>query len=256
MKKWIALCSFIMIAISSNSMAGGSGTLTGTLNYKDTNGVDQPLSGAYIYLHDASKKPPMEKYFVNTPYIYGPSFSNGSISASVPEGTYYIRITKRNPRSGNTNVLGPPEPMDYTWSQTTPITISPNATTDIGTQYADFFTLPITVTGTIKNLYTGAPVAGLYVRAQTEQCTMDGQNNNVNFCGPVKFLALQRTGADGRFTIELRDPGTYYIYESKCLSNSGQGSWYYTGNPCMGNQGGVVTVNPGETKIVNMVVYN
>ena len=250
MNKWIALCSFIIVmTISSNSLAGGSGTLTVTFKYKDNSGFEQPLPSAYVYLHDASKKPPLEKFFVNTPYIFGPSSPSGWISASVPEGSYYIRITKRDPLSGNTNKLGPPEPTDYTWSQTTPITISANVTTNLGIIYADF--LPITVTGAITNS-SGVPVAGLYVRAQTEPCYTDGYNNNVNKCGPVKFLALQRTGADGRFTIKLRDPGTYYIYESSCLSDTGQ---QYTGNPCMGEYGGTMTVNSGETKTLNITYY-
>jgi hypothetical protein len=250
MNKWIALCSFIIgMTISSNSLAVASGTLTVTFKYKDSSGFEQPLSGAYIYLQDGSKMPPVEKYFVNAPYIYGPSSPSGVISASVPEGSYYIRITKRDPLSGNTNKLGPPEPTDYTWNQTTPITISANVTTNLGIQYAD--SLPITVTGAITNS-SGAPVAGLYVRAQTVPCYTDGYNYNVNQCGPVKLLALQRTGADGRFTIKLRDPGTYYIYESSCLRNYGD---TYSGNPCMGEYGGTMTVNSGETKTLNITYY-
>ena len=251
MNKWIALCSFVIVmTISSNSLAGGSGTLTVTFKYKDNSGFEQPLSGAYIYLHEASKKPPLEKYFVNTPYIYGISSPTGFIGVIVPEGRYYIRITKRDPLSGNTNKLGPPEPTDYTWSQTTPITISANVTTNLGVIYAD--PLPITVTGVITSYFSGVPVAGRYVRAQTVPCYDDGYNDNVNQCGPVKFLALQRTGADGRFTIKLRDPGTYYIYQTNCLSNYGV---EYTGNPCMGWYGGTVTVNSGETKTLNIVTY-
>ena len=251
MNKWIALCSFIIVmTISSNSLAG-SGTLTVTFKYKDTNGVEQPLSGAYVYLHDASKKPPADKYYVSTPYIFGPSFSNGSISASVPEGSYFIRITKRDPQSGNQNRLGPPEPTDYTWTAFAPITISANVTTNLGIKYAD--ALPITVTGAITNYYSGVPVSGRYVRAQTEPCYDDGYNNNVNHCGPVKFLALQRTGSDGRFTIKLRDPGTYYIYETSCLNDSGE---TYFGNPCIGTYSGTVTVTSGETKTLNIVTYN
>ena len=253
MNKWIALCSLIIgMTISSSSLAIASGTLTVTFKYKDSGGFEQPLSGAYVYLHDASKKPPLEKYFVNTPYtyrlIYGPSPSSGVISVSVPEGSYYIRITKRDPLRGNTNKLGPPEPTDYTWNQTTPITISANATTNLGIKYAD--SLPITVTGVITYYASGAPVAGRYVRAQPEPCYTDGFNYNVNRCGPVKYLALQRTDADGRFTINLRDPGTYYIYESNCLYDKGRA---YVGNPCMGWYGGTVTVNSGEAKTLNIV---
>jgi hypothetical protein len=248
MNKWIAFCSFIMVmTISSNGLAG-SGTLTATFKYKDSSGFEQPLAGAYVYFQDASKNPPLEKYFVNSSYIYGPSSATGWISASVPEGSYYIRITKRDPLSGNTNKLGPPEPSDYTWNQIDPVTISANVTTDLGTKYPD--PLPITVTGVITNYFTGVPVAGRYVRAQTEPCYSDGYNNNVNNCGPVKFLALQRTDSDGRFTIKLRDPGTYYIYQTNCLLNYGS---EFSGNPCMGWYGGTVTVSSGETRILDIV---
>jgi len=250
MNKWIALCSFIIVmTISSNSLAG-SGTLTVTFKYKDSGGFEQPLSGAYVYLQDGSKKPPLEKYFVNSPYqnghIYGPSSPTGLISVSVPEGSYYIRITKRDPQSGNTNKLGPPEPTDYTWNQATPITITASATTNLGIKYAA--SLPITITGVITNYYSGAPVAGRYVKAQPEPCYTDGYD--VNRCGPVKFLSLERTGGDGRYTIKLRDPGTYYIYQTNCLYEHGQ---EYIGNPCSGWYGGTVTVNLGETKTLNIV---
>jgi hypothetical protein len=254
MNKWIAFCSFIMVmTISSNGLAG-SGTLTATFKYKDSSGFEQPLAGAYVYFQDASKKPPLEKYFVNALYILGRSSTDGVISVSVPEGSYYIRITKRDPLSGNTNKLGPPEPTDYTWSQTTPVTISANATTNLGIIYAG--SLPITVTGAITNS-SGAPVAGRYVRAQTEPCYTDGYNSNVNNCGPVKFIALQRTGSDGRFTIKLRDPGTYYIYQTDCLLGHTTVYQYpYSGNPCMGSYSGTVTVNSGETKTLDIVTNN
>ncbi len=250
MNKWISFCLFIVaMAISSDGWAG-MGTLTVTFKYKDNNGVEQPLSGAYVYLQDASRNAPMETFFVNARYILGPSFSSGVITGSVPEGSYYIRITKRNPQSGNTNKLGPPETMDYTWNQTIPITINANATTDLGTKYAGFFSSSITITGTVTNYSSGAPVAGRYVRAQTEPCYTDGYHGNVNRCGPFKFPAQQRTDENGRFTIKLRDPGTYYIYQSSCLSDTGN---EYTGNPCMGWAGGTVTVNSGETQTLNIV---
>jgi hypothetical protein len=250
MNKWIAFFLFIVaMAISSDCLAG-MGTLTVTFKYKDNNGIEQPLSGAYVYLQDASRNAPMETFFVNARYILGPSTLSGVITRSVPEGSYYIRITKRNPQSGNTNKLGPPETMDYTWSQTIPIAISANATTNLGTKYAGFFSSSITITGTITYYINGVPLAGRYVRAQTEPCYTDGYNDNVNRCGPYKFPAQQRTDANGQFTIKLRDPGTYYIYHSTCLSDVG---YEYTGNPCMGSYGGTVTVNSGETQTLNIV---
>lgn len=250
MNKWIALCSFIIVmTISSNSLAGGSGTLTVTCKYFDDNRVEQPLSGAYVYLHDESRKPHVDRVFNKPSYILGPSDLSGRITVSVPEGSYYIRITKRNPKNENTNTLGPPEPMDYTWSQTNTITIHANVTTDLGITYAGFFTSPISVTGTVTRT-TGDTAAGLYVRAQTEPCYTNGDNGKVNQCSPGKFIVWKRTDANGQYALALRDPGTYYIYVSTCL---GQGGSMSSVSPCLGDYGGMVAVNLGETKILNIV---
>ncbi len=245
MKNRILVYSLIMIMALFVSFADAAGYLTATVKYKDSNGVDQPLAGAYVYLHDASTMPPMEQYFMNATVIAGPSNASGAIYVSVPEGTYNVRITKRNPQSGNTNKLGPPEIMDYTWNQINTITISTNQTTALGTIYAQYFA-PITVSGTVTR--SGAPLVGEYVRLQTEPCYTDGYNYNVNRCGPVKIT--QRTDANGQYTIKLRNPGTYYVYMTPCLSTTGQ---QYTGNPCMGNYMGSLTVQGGQKSTFNII---
>jgi hypothetical protein len=102
------------------------------------------LSNAYVYLQDASKKPPMEDFSLQPAHILGPSNSLGRISVSVPEGSYYLRITKRHPQNG-TDKFGPPQRMDYTWYQTSAVTINTNETTDLGTKYAESFSTPITL---------------------------------------------------------------------------------------------------------------
>jgi hypothetical protein len=234
----------IVMAISSDGLAGGSGTLTATCKYFDANGVEQPLSSAYVYLHDESKKPHVDRSFNKPSYILGPSDSSGRVSASVPEGSYYIRITKRNPKNESANRVGPPEPMDYTWSQAKTITIRADATTDLGIKYAGLFTAPITVTGAVTRT-TGDPAAGLYVSVQTDP---------VNQCGPDKILARKRTDANGKYTLALRDPGTYYVYVGTC--RSGQGGSLSGAGPCVVDYGGMVTVNLGETKTLNIVTYH
>jgi hypothetical protein len=37
-----------------------AGTLTVTAKYINSSGVEQPLQYAYVYLHNASQKPPLE----------------------------------------------------------------------------------------------------------------------------------------------------------------------------------------------------
>ncbi len=232
----------------------GTGTLKGNFKYTDpATGVIQNLSYGYIYLHDATKPPPMEKFFSKADYILGPSGADGAFTVSIPEGTYYIRITRRKVLQGPTRPYGPPEEGDYTWMQTTPITITANATLDLGTKYAYPFSLaPITITGTVKS-QNGTPLAGRYVRAQTVPCYDDGYNYNINQCGPVKFLALKPTDANGTYTLELRDPGTYYIYTSPCITADHD---QYTGNRCTYTAApGPVTVVRGDNKTVNMVAY-
>ncbi len=231
----------------------GTGTLKANFKYKDpATGIIQNLTYGYIYLHDATKPPPMEKFFSKADYILGPSGSDGSFTVSVPEGTYYIRITRRKV-TAPVRPYGPPEEGDYTWMQTIPITITANTTVDLGTKYAyPFSNTPITVTGTVMS-QNGTPLAGRYVRAQTEPCYDDGYNYNINQCGPVKFLALQPTDANGKFTLQLRDPGTYYIYTSPCITADHD---QYTGNRCTYTAApGPVTVVRGDNKTVNMVVY-
>ncbi len=256
MKQWMAFVFFFaVLTVFSIGLAEAQGTLTVTFIYQDASGVAQPLSSAYVYLHDGSKSPPLEKYFTPADYILGPSDNSGRITASVPEGTYYVRITRRNSGIGP---LGPPEAGDYTWMQANyTVTINTNTTTDLGTKYAYFFgSAPVNISGTVKTI-EGASLAGRFVRVQTEPCILayggPVDQHPSNFCGPVKFLALQRTDANGQYTVRLRDAGTYYIYESQCLGDHHQD---YIGNlQCVGTGTGPVTVQPGNTTVNIIVPY-
>jgi len=251
MKKWGTLFSlFVLIAVIAAGVAEGAGTLKLTFKYKNSAGVEQPLSYAYVYLRNAANEPPMEKFFSPADYISPPSGANGQFTLTVPEGNYYVRVTRRNPLAARP--LGPPETGDYMWNQTKPITISANATTDLGTKYAWIFgSAPIAISGTVKTP-SGVPLANRYVRLQTEQCIEGGPDNDPNYCGPEKHVAVQRTDASGNYTLFLRNPGTFYIYESPCLGDQHR---EYEGNPCEGVYGGSVTVIMGDNKTVNIVGY-
>lgn len=237
------------------AQGAGTGTLKVAFKYKDpSTGVEQNLNYGFIYLRDAKNPPPMEKFFSKADIITGPSnYANGVITRDVPAGTYYIRITQRNPLKGYTEPQGPPRAGDYTWMQTTPITITAGQTLDLGTKYAyPFSSSPITITGTVQT-QKGVPLAGRYVRAQSQPCYSDGYNYNINQCGPDKHVALQTTDANGKYRLELRDPGTYYLYTSPCLTDD---YFQYTGNRCQYTAAPApITVQTGDNKTTDFVVY-
>jgi hypothetical protein len=226
-KRWVApvlFCALLAILMSSRAEAA-DGTLKVTFKYKDpTTGVDQNLNSGYIYLHDATRSAPMEKFFSKADYIFGPAnLWNGKYSYNVPAGNYFIRLLQRKVVAGATRPYGPPEAGDLTWFQTTPVTIVAGATLDLGTKYAlPFSSSPVTITGTVKSP-DGTPLEGRYVRAQTEaclepvNCTDTACEQYGNECGPTKFPARQTTDAGGNYTLLLADAGTYYIYTSPCL---------------------------------------
>jgi len=254
MKKraWIFVLSAMVILFSSGLAEAANGTLKYAFKYKEPGtGIEQTLSRSWAYLRSTSKPPPMEKFFSKADYILWGSYGSYS-QVSVPEGTYYLRITQRKNKSGSGYQYGPPEEGDYTWVRTIPIMITANQTLDLGTIYAQPFALsPITITGTVKS-QKGVPLAGRYVRAQTEPC-IDDYDFNGNKCGPVKDLALQPTDADGKYVLQLKDPGTYYIYTSPCITAAHD---LYTGNRCGQTPAPApVTVTRGDTATVNMVVY-
>ncbi len=251
MKKWSILFPLVMLmAFYAAGVAEGAGTLTLTFKYKDSTGVELPLYGAYAYLRSAANEPPMEKYFSPSDLTSGPSSSTGVVTmTNVPEGNYYIRVTRRNPLAARPN--GPPEPGDYTWNQTEPITIN-TGTTNLGTKYAWFFgSAPLAISGTVKDV-NGTPLVGRYVKATIEPCIQaDGYTGTPsNHCGPEKHIALQRTDANGNYTLFLKNPGTFYVYESQCLGDKHS---EYSGNPCVGYGTGPVTVNLGENKTVDII---
>lgn len=244
----------ISVLLSVQFAQAGSGTLKGTFKYKDPNtGIERILTYGYVYLHSTSKPPPMEKYFSKADYVLGMT-SGSPFSISVPEGTYYMRLLQRKVVGSTTRPYGPPETGDYTWFQTSPITITAGGVLDIGTKYATpFMAFPITLRGTVHT-QMGVPMPGRYVRAQTEPCVKDGYDNNINQCGPAKYLAQQPTDADGKYTMYLKSAGTYYIYTSPCLTTANS---TYTGNNCPEEPSGgvVVNVSIGDDKALDVTLY-
>jgi len=138
-KRWamlISLCA--MLSMFSVGLAeAANGTLTVTFKYKDpTTQIDQNLNNGYIYLRDAAKPAPMEKFFSKADYILGGAASNGKITVPVPAGKYFIRVLQRKVVGLTPRPYGPPETGELTWFQTTPITILAGVTLDLGPTYS------------------------------------------------------------------------------------------------------------------------
>ncbi|MDA8085328.1 MAG: hypothetical protein M0Z75_01370 [Nitrospiraceae bacterium] len=246
MKKYLCFFAFLALAAAfcfSAVSAMANGTITGTFLYNGS-GVNQPLDHAYVYLHDASNiNPIMGKYFRNAQYILGPTDASGSISVSVPDGTYRIRITRRAPLTvvpASWQEYGAPRPGDYTWhlaGNSPSVTVTDGSVIYLGTIYAHPFSQLVTITGTIKGGTSGAPLAGWFVKATPEPCT-DAKLHS-NQCGATlwkfynysyganvqntayspQYPAEQLTDSNGNYTIDLPGTGTYYVYA--CPSPNG-----------------------------------
>src|SRR6266498_3670694 len=101
---FISFCAMLTM-LSVGLAEAANGTLSATFKYRDpATGLDQNLNYGYIYLHDATKNAPMEKFFSRADYILGgpASTSNGKITVNVPAGKYYIRLLQRNVSGGVT----------------------------------------------------------------------------------------------------------------------------------------------------------
>lgn len=133
--------------------------------------------------------------------------ANGNIVAAVPPGKWFVRILKR---AGNASVWEPPYPGDYTWISTPPVTIQNNGVVNLGTVNTHIYVrqkLP-TVSGILTGTSSGKPLSGWFVRASLQPCNTNWSAR----CGGVFYPAVNRTGADGSYTITLPAAGTYYVY--------------------------------------------
>ncbi|MDA8325431.1 MAG: hypothetical protein M0033_04365 [Nitrospiraceae bacterium] len=199
-----------------------AGTLTATVLY---NG--QPLQNAYLYLQNGARPPLEEQYLETASYILGPSDANGNISVNVIPGVYYVRITKKTSSSGGglagycgSYPCGPPYPGDYTWKHIgnpPTVTITSNSVVDLGTVNTTIYGQSITISGTVKGA-SGKPLAGWAVKATTAPCESGnwGYAHSFNECGSVVYPAW--TDANGNYSINIGNSGTYYVYASPNLN--------------------------------------
>ncbi len=262
MKRWIPVLSvFIPALLLLAGTAMANGTVTATFLYTDSGGAVHPLDHAYVYLQSGTKVNPKEKYFSTPLLILGPTNASGYVSVSVPEGKYYVRLTRRAPLTGTpaqAQSYGPPRAGDYTWNWGTPtapeITVTTGSVFNLGTVYATIFGEHITISGRVFNVSTGAAKAGWFVKATTQYCVAldSGYCNSIEAggrcaglhwsptanCG-TKYPAQKLTDSNGNYTIFLKNPGTYYILACQTPNGCSYGG-YGTGS-----NGQIVTLSVG-----------
>jgi hypothetical protein len=213
------ILSLFFAFVFSNLLAAGTveanGSLSVTFKLRNPDGTEQGLQNAYVYLRNGAEPPPMERFFSQPAYIFGPTNAAGQLSVNVPPGDYFVRVTKR--KNTNGSQYGPPAPGDHSWTPVLPIKITSGLTTNLGTQYAENFGVPIRISGVVKHVRFGNVLANRYVRAQSEPCIQGDQNTWPNQCGPDRFPAQLKTGANGAYTILLKNPGVYYLSVSQFL---------------------------------------
>ncbi len=231
MKKWLEVyIVFMLLPLLFAGMAEANGTLTATFQYTDAGGAIHPLDHAYVYLQPGGQLSPRGQFFKSAKYILGPTDTGGNITASVPEGSYHVRITRRAPLTATptqAQAYGPPRAGDYTWQYGGPasatITVTTGGTVALGAVNASVFQAPMTISGQV--VAGGVPAAGVFVKATQTPCTSNGVcqacytgicygiPGGPSQCGPVKYSAF--TDSNGNYTINLPNPGTYYIYAEK-----------------------------------------
>jgi hypothetical protein len=253
------LISFFAALIMASVAEAGTGTLKLTFLYKNpATGIDTKLTKGYVYLRSAGQSPPMERFYSKADYILGPTDTYGNMTKTVPEGSYFIRINQRIRTfptwPPNNGAYGPPEPGDHTWMSAIPIKIVAGQTLNLGTIYAyPFASAPITITGTVKN-YLGQPLSGRYVKVHTERCTDWWNDGYVNQCGPVKIHAQRPTDANGKYTVYLREPGTYNLMTHTSWDTD-PGCSGYCAAPIVGTFGATVTVKFGDQITQDLIGY-
>lgn len=261
MKKKLLLFSAVCLAVllsAVGAMAGG--TLTATFIYNGGAG-DQPLSGAYAYLHVYPQGSPiMEKYFRKAQYILGPSDANGNFLVSVPDGTYRVMLIRRAPLGSTpASAYGPPKVGDYIWfDYGAPVTVASGSTTALGSVYASIFGqggAAATISGTVTE--GGDPKAGWFVVASSAPFVPGYWYWSLPAQTGIKYPAPALTDQNGNYTINLSSPGTYFLYAmpspayyynapanafplascSSCEDSSG--TYYSSCDQCFANEWGI-----------------
>ena len=241
----------VLLFLAGPKRAMANGTLTATFIY-NAGGTNQPLAGAYAYLHVYPQGAPiMEKYFRPAQYILGPSNANGNFSVSVPAGQYRVMLMARAPLTNGVSApleYGPPNTGDYVWdSKGSVSTVTDGSTTDLGTLFAEVFSAPVTITGTATSCNwvanssgtyycaPGSALSGRFVFATTAPCPFvqhgDSPDDDLQeyYCKPdEKYPAPAPTDASGHYTLRLPAAGTYYVY---CGRNPGQTGRGYSAFP-------------------------
>lgn len=208
----IFLAIFAAITLSS-SFAFAKEMPAGTISGKILGKNGESMSGGKILLFRAEAGPPPSRHkYWRTPDEIVDINSDGTFSANVTEGTYYLAAVKRM----STGVIGPPQEGDLIYpysrdelkSENREYLVKRNSNTNVGTiaeavifkAEPDVSNAGITAIEGLVTDIQGKPLSGAMAFAY----------KTADLTGKPLFTSA-RTGKDGKYSIRLSEGGSYFI---------------------------------------------
>jgi hypothetical protein len=211
--KLIGLVLLAALTLGASPAFPAEHAVTGTMTGRFTLNNGEPLSDGKVYFFRVgSGPPPSQSSYWRTPDEIAPMDREGTFTAGLPEGSYYIAATKKQTR----DLIGPPVEGDYVYPYSRKeltvdrqvYTVKRGETTDIGT-IADAVPFrkkavaaregTTAIAGTITDS-AGKPVSGAIAFAYPTPVVT----------GKPQYVS-ERTGSDGKYLLRVGEGGTYYI---------------------------------------------
>jgi len=212
MKRWLfvaALACFVFAMFSiSSAQETGDGFIKGKIAVKD----GKTISGWRIRFFDVKAGPtPFTTEYQRVPDFMIRSEDDGSFSAKLPEGMYYVTALKKSPEKKQPEKKRPgPEEGDLIYPpmdsrEPKPYIVKAGETTDIGVISA---AVPFKKEWAVK------------IKTGIEGTVVDGQGEPVEgvlvFATTVPGAKIPRyssgyTGKDGKYVLGLPEGGQYYL---------------------------------------------
>jgi hypothetical protein len=170
-----------------------------------------PMVNGMVLLFSKSMGPPpsKDKYW-RVPDLISPTGVDGKFSLDVPEGTYYLQVTQKNPESET----GPPKDSELFYfhadaeGNPRPLIITPGTRLNLGVLTGAYLFTPdmiqrdkgITAVEGVVSDMEGKPVERALVFAHLSRAAT----------GRPVFVS-DRTDKNGRYLLRLHDGGSFYL---------------------------------------------